>query len=206
MMIDDKDNNLDDEKKSNDVNQKEEQGAEQPESPLSEQELEEIKEDEATIYKQQAANHFDKYVRAVAELDNYQKRATKERAELIKYSGESLARDLLSVLDDFDRALNHIESGVDDNFAKGIQMIYDNLLGTLRKHGVVHENSIGKKFDPQKHEAMSMIPVPDKESGTVVEEIKKLYLLKDRVLRPAQVVVATEMQDSEDSSSDKEQE
>ncbi|MDR2337219.1 MAG: nucleotide exchange factor GrpE [Deltaproteobacteria bacterium] len=147
---------------------------------------------ETSIFKAQAAENYDKYLRTVAELENYKKRAIKERAELIKYSGENLARDILNVIDDLERALNNTESGIDENFVTGVKMIYNNFISVLKQYQITTEQTVGEKFDPQKHEAMSMVPTDEYEPGVVMEEIRKLYLFKDKVLRVGQVVVAME--------------
>ena len=143
-------------------------------------------------YKRQSEENHDKYLRALAELDNFKKRSIKERADLIKYSGENLARDILNIVDDLERALNSACGGTSEGFLDGIKLIADNLVSTLKKHQIEGEPSVGKPFDPQKHEAMATVPTADCEPGTVIEEIKKLYLFKDKVLRVGQVVVAKE--------------
>ena len=143
-------------------------------------------------YKQKAEENFDKYLRALAELENFKKRMIKERAELLKYSGENLARDILSIVDDLERALKNASGGVTENFIEGVKLITGNLINMLRNHQIVGEESIGQPFDPQKHEAMAMVPTAEHEPGYIIEEIKKLYLFKDKVLRVGQVVVAKE--------------
>ena len=143
-------------------------------------------------YKQKADENYDKYLRALAELENFKKRMIKERAELLKYSGENLARDILIVVDDLERALKNASGGVTENFIEGVKLITGNLVNMLKRHQIVGEESVGKPFDPQKHEAMAMVPTADYEPGIIMEEIKKLYLFKDKVLRIGQVVVAKE--------------
>ena len=152
-------------------------------------------DDDSDGYKKQAEENYDKYLRALAEFDNYKKRTIKERAELLKYSGENLARDILIIVDDLERALNSVSPAGEatEGFVDGIKLIAGNLLGVLKKHQIEGEESVGKPFDPQKHEAMATVPTADYEPGTIIEEITRLYLFKDRVLRIGQVVVAKEV-------------
>ena len=150
-------------------------------------------DDGSDVYKKQAEENYDKYLRALAEFDNYKKRTVKERADMLKYSGENLARDILNIVDDLERALNSTTAGsATDSFVDGIKLITNNLVGVLKKHHIESEESVGKPFDPQKHEAMAMVPTAGYEPGVVMEEITKLYLFKDKVLRVGQVVVAKE--------------
>ncbi|MBP9838600.1 MAG: nucleotide exchange factor GrpE [Proteobacteria bacterium] len=135
--------------------------------------------------------HYDKYIRLVAEFENYKKRTLKERADLLKYAGENLAKDLLEVADNFSLALAQDMTGVKEEFVKGFKMISDNFIAVLNKHSINSESAIGVQFDPNKHQALASVPTPDKPNGTVIEEFKKAYYLKDKLLRPAQVVVST---------------
>ena len=154
--------------------------------------------DVSDVYKKQAEENYDKYLRALAEFDNYKKRVVKERADMLKYSGENLARDILIIVDDLERALNSAASETaTDGFIDGIKLIANNLVGVLKKHHIEGEESIGKPFDPQKHEAMATIPTVDYEPGVIMEEITKLYLFKDKVLRVGRVVVAKEVVEEE---------
>lgn len=131
----------------------------------------------------------DRYLRALADADNIRKRAIKERSEMLKYQGEQIIIDLLTVVDDFELALAN--SGTDlDSFRQGIEMIHKRFIDVLGKWDVRGESAIGKNFDPNRHEALSKIPVPDTESGKVVNELKKAFFYKDKLLRPGQVVVA----------------
>lgn len=131
----------------------------------------------------------DKYLRALADAENIRKRAIKERSELIKYQGEQIVTDLLTVVDDFELALSN--SGTDlEKFKQGVEMIHKRFVDVLGKWDVRGESAIGKQFDPNRHEALSKISVPDAESGSVVNELKKAFFYKDKLIRPGQVVVA----------------
>jgi molecular chaperone GrpE len=131
------------------------------------------------------------YLYLAAEIDNYKKNAIKERSQLIKYGNERLVCEVLEVIDNFDRALemsptaNNIES-----YAKGMQMIHAELLSLLAKFGVSESNPKGLPFDPNEHEALSSEETDDVKPGHVFRVFKKAYRLHDKLIRPAQVVVA----------------
>ena len=142
--------------------------------------------------KAEAAENYDKYLRAVAELENYKKRALRERADVLRYAGESLARDMLEIADHLQRALAQDMEGVRDDFVKGLQLILDRFQAIMEQHQVRGESSVGTAFDPVKHEALASVPTAEHPVGTVLEEFKRAYYFKDKLLRPAQVVVAKE--------------
>ena len=142
--------------------------------------------------KEEAAQNYDKYVRAVADLENYKKRALRERADLIRYSGENLARDLVGILDDFERALQS-KGATTEDLLQGVKIIRDHLDSVLDRHGIKGEDGLGASFDPTKFEAIASIPSADHAPGTVVEQLRKAYVFKDRLLRAGQVVVAVEV-------------
>jgi len=133
----------------------------------------------------------DKYLRLFSEFDNYRKRTNKEKLDLLKTASEGVIIDLLPVLDDFERGIKAME----DNDAlqtsvEGMQLIYNKLMGILKKKGLTPMKSIGETFDTDFHEALTNIPAPaDDMKGKVVDEIEKGYLLNDKVIRFAKVVV-----------------
>jgi molecular chaperone GrpE len=140
--------------------------------------------------EQKAADNYDKYVRAVAELDNYRKRAIREKADAIKYGNENLLRDILPLVDNLDRALEHVSNS--DNFEafkEGLKMLHEQLLCCLQKHGVEMIDTVGKVFDPNVHEAMLQVESNEHEASKVVSEFERGYLLNGRLLRPAKVCV-----------------
>lgn len=147
--------------------------------------------------KREAEESYDKYVRSLAELENFKKRALKERAELLKYAGENILRDMLDIVDDLERALKVEIDGAGSELKKGVQMVVNRFQSVLEKHSVKRDNSVGQTFDPAKHEAMTMVPTKDHASGTVIEEFRPAYYFKDRMLRPAQVVVAKSLEDDQ---------
>lgn len=147
--------------------------------------------EELAAARQQASENYEKYLRAVAEMQNVLRRQERERAELGKYAAESLARDLLPTLDDLERALEHSATARgDDGFAAGVEMVRKGLLAALEKHGVVRVSALGQPFDPSRHEAVAMVDGGDAAPNTVVAEHRAGYLIGERLLRPAIVVVA----------------
>jgi molecular chaperone GrpE len=148
--------------------------------------------DELAAAKQQAADNYEKYIRAVAEMQNLLRRQERERADLSKYAAESLARDLLPTLDDLERALEHSATAVQDDggLVAGVEMVRKGLLAALEKHGVVRISALGQPFDPSRHEAVGMTQAGDATPNTVVAEHRAGYTIGDRLLRPAIVIVA----------------
>lgn len=131
-----------------------------------------------------------RYMYLMAEFDNYKKQSFKERAELIKYASTRVLCDLLDIIDDFDRAL-HTETSDLNSFRQGVQMTAKNLLSTLEKHGLQCDNTQpGTRFDPSVHEALSRQVSEQVPPGHILHVHKKAYRLHDKLVRPAQVVVA----------------
>ena len=140
--------------------------------------------------EKKATENYDKYVRAVAELDNYRKRAVREKADAIQYGNENLLRDILPLVDNVDRALEHAGTSDDfEAFKKGLKMLHEQLLCCLKKYGVEVIDTAGKNFDPHVHEAMLQVVSDEHEGGKVVNEFERGYLLNGRLLRPAKVCV-----------------
>ena len=133
----------------------------------------------------------DRHLRAVADLENYRKRAQREKEDLVRAAEEGLLYELLEVLDNFERALDaprdpqHFEG-----FISGVELIHQQLLKVLEKTGVVPFTSLGETFDPERHEAVMRVETTESLDNTVLEEIRRGYLRHGRVLRPAQVTVA----------------
>lgn len=135
-----------------------------------------------------ADNYRDRYMRAVADFDNFRKRSEREKADFFRYAVSSVLKDILPVLDNFDRALGHAEEG--DDFHKGVLMIYKQLFDVLQKHGLKPIDESGVHFDPNIHEAVVREEDDSVPNHTVVAVLQKGYFLHDRLLRPALVKVA----------------
>lgn len=139
----------------------------------------------------EAKNNYDRFIRQVAELENFKRRSAKEREEAIRFANEGLIKDLLPILDNLERAVSHAASG--DNgksFTEGVEMILKAFLDVLAKHGVTQIAALGQPFDPSKHEAMAQIETSGHKHNSIVEEHHKGYLFRERLLRPALVSVA----------------
>jgi molecular chaperone GrpE len=139
----------------------------------------------------EATNNYDRFIRQVAELENFKRRSAKEREEAIRFANEGLIKDLLPILDNLERAVSHAASG--DNgksFTEGVEMILKAFLDVLAKHGVTQIAALGQPFDPSKHEAMAQIETSGHKHNSIVEEHHKGYLFRERLLRPALVSVA----------------
>jgi molecular chaperone GrpE len=135
--------------------------------------------------------NYDRFVRQVAELENFKKRSTREKDEAVRFANESLVRDLLPVIDNLERAVAHAQGGGNGKpLVEGVEMVLKGLLDVLAKHGVAQILAVGQPFDPEKHEAMAQVESENHAPNTVIEEHHKGYLLKDRLLRPALVTVA----------------
>jgi molecular chaperone GrpE len=148
---------------------------------------------EVAAAKREAAEHYDRFLRTRAELENVLRRQERERIELSKYASEALARDLLTSVDDLERAIEHSSgSGAPDaSLMAGVELVRKGLLSALEKHGVVRIASLGEPFDPSRHEAVAMVDDAGASApNTVVAEHRPGYLIGDRLLRPAMVVVS----------------
>jgi molecular chaperone GrpE len=159
--------------------------------------ISEIKAKLAEKEKEATAN-YDKYLRAIAELDNYKKRAAKEKIEIIKYGKEDVIKDILPFVDSLDRALEHAEGTNDtQSFKEGLKLIQDQLLNSLKKHGVERIDCCGKEFDPNFHEALMQVDGEHLEENKVVNEFERGYLLNGRLLRPSKVSVCKKINNNE---------
>jgi molecular chaperone GrpE len=154
-----------------------------------EQEIEMLKarvEEKAKL----AGEHYDRFLRAQAELENYKKRVEREKSSLVQYGNEELIKAILPVIDNLARAIDHPPGEDSDGLKDGVKITLNQLLQVLEKFGVTPIPSVGEPFDPSKHEAMMQVESTDHEPNTVVAELQKGYFLNDRLLRPAMVSVA----------------
>lgn len=157
----------------------------------------ELKEELARKEKE-ATDNYDKYLRAVADLDNYKKRAIREKADIIKYGKEDVIKDILPFVDSLDRALAHADNSDVQAFKEGIKLIQEQLLSCLKKHGVEKIDSVGLDFDPNFHEAMMQVESEEHAENKVVNEVQKGYLLNGRLLRPSKVCVCKKINKEND--------
>ena len=154
-------------------------GTEGAESQLSEEEK----------LRAQLAESNDKFVRLFAEFDNYKRRANKERLELIKSAGSEIIISFLPVLDDFERAFKFSKN---EESKSGVELIYQKLRSTLEAKGLKRMESVGIDFDADLHEAIASIPAPSEDlKGKVVDEAECGYMLHDKVIRFAKVIVGS---------------
>ena len=133
----------------------------------------------------------DKFLRQVAEFDNYRKRTIKEKAELVKNGGERVMEAILPVLDDFERALSNLSK--DENAAEiltGVELIYNKFVGILKQNGLQKIETEGAEFNTDFHEAIALVPTPDENlKGKVLDCVQAGYTLNDKVIRHAKVAV-----------------
>lgn len=149
-------------------------------------------ENDQTTKLQSEVNEWkDKYMRLFAEFDNYKKRTNKEISDLIKTAGKDVIISMLDVLDDSERASKQIEKATDvDAVKEGLNLIISKLQHVMNSKGVKAISSIGEEFDVEKHEAITEIPAPTPDmEGKVIDEIQKGYLMHDKLIRHAKVVV-----------------
>ncbi len=141
--------------------------------------------------KADLAEQKDKYLRLMAEFENYKRRTAKERMDLIQTAGKDVIVSLLDVLDDCDRAEKQLNSSADIAVQKeGVQLVFNKIRTTMQAKGLNAMESIGKDFDVELHEAITEVPVPDnKQKGKVIDEVTKGYFLNEKIIRFAKVVV-----------------
>ena len=150
-----------------------------------------VPDDTKQKLRQELEEQKDKYVRLFAEFDNYKRRSSKERIELIQTAGKEVIVSMLQVLDDCDRAEKQLQQTDDaEQIKEGVQLVFNKLRKTLQSQGLRAMESLHTDFDVEKHEAITEIPVDDKNlKGKVVDEIEKGYYLNDKLIRFAKVVV-----------------
>lgn len=163
--------------------------------PDRESESEEIEQlrDEVSSAKAEAAEIYDRLLRHSAEFENYKKRVQRQMEDHKKYANEELIKDLLTVVDNLERALNAAgerKAESDACMAEGIEMTLNEILKILKKHDVTPVEAVGKPFDPTYHEAIMQEETDEHPENTVIGEMQKGYLLHDRLIRPAMVVVS----------------
>lgn len=153
-------------------------------TPAEQQELENLKKERDSLY--------DRLLRKQAEFENYKKRIDREKSEFMQFASSELMKELLNALDSFDLAIRNAaaEGQGGENTLRGFELIYKQLQDTLSRFGLKPIEAVGKKFDPNFHQAVSTKPTNDVEENTVIEEMRKGYTLNGRLLRPAMVSVS----------------
>lgn len=170
------------------------------EEPAEQEEAEEEEEEEDELSRlkrqleakeQEAQEHYDARLRLQAEFDNFKKRKEREILEFRKYANEDFIRELLVVVDDFDRAIAAAEQSHKlEDFLQGVELIFEKFLGVLKKKGVKEIEAQGQSFNPEIHEAVMQVESDDAEEGTIVAVFQKGYYLHDRVIMAPKVSVA----------------
>ncbi len=148
-------------------------------------------EEDLKLKEAEAKENYEKFLRSCAELENFKKRSAREKDEFVKYSSEKMVRELLPVLDNLERAVEHSKASQDfSGLVEGVEMTLKQFLQCLDKLGVAPVSAIGEGFDPTRHEAIMQVEEGDYDADTVVGEHQKGYILNDRLLRPSLVTVA----------------
>lgn len=145
--------------------------------------------------RKEADKFRDSWLRSAADLENYRKRATREREDVVKFGNERLLKDFLPVVDDLERTLEAVEKTADDSnpagkaLLDGVKLVYKKLISQLEKHQVKAFDSVGEAFDPARHEAVQQVH-DEAPVGAVVTEFQRGFMLNERLLRPAMVIVS----------------
>ena len=157
----------------------------------SSEELVTLPIEEYETLRAEAAELKDRYLRVVADFDNYRKRVAKEKEDLVCFANERLICDLLPVLDNLERALSvDLDQAGMDSVLAGVKMVSEQFHSLLHSCGLEPVEAVGHTFDPNHHEAVGVLPTADHDEGTVISEMQKGYSLKGKVLRPSMVHVA----------------
>ena len=141
--------------------------------------------------EKEAKDHYDRYLRLSAEMENFKKRMEKEKGETYKFANENLLKDLLPILDNLERAMEHGQETENSKaLLEGVEMIHKGFLTVLEKYGVTRVEALGEEFDPNQHEAVMVQEEAGRPPGLVIAQLQKGYRLHNRLVRPAMVVVS----------------
>jgi molecular chaperone GrpE len=176
--------------------EKKKNGTEEEQKPETQPQTELTEAASSNLQTEELQKQVDQYkdmlLRKAAEFDNYKRRIENETTNIVRFATESLIDDLLPVLDDFERSLKHSkEIKESDALVKGIELIYLKLVKVLEGRGVKTFETVGKEFSVDYHDALMQMPRKDLPPHTVIEEIEKGYMLNDKVIRHAKVVVSS---------------
>jgi molecular chaperone GrpE len=201
-MMSEENNNKEDQNLENPTSEKEEQVSEEPkdqeEAEISPEDLIEKLNEEITSLK-------DQRLRAIAELENFRKRAEKDQSDALKYGISNFAKEIINIRDNIERAQSSISDEAKNNEAiksviEGIDLIAQSVVSTFEKIGIKKIESLNEKFDHNLHQAMMEIENEELEPGTIVQELIPGYTLHDRLLRPAMVGVSKKSKKNEDNT------
>lgn len=166
------------------------EGSHQKNKKRKEEEVEELKK-KLEEKEKEAKENYERLLRTAADLENYKKRAAREKEDWTKFANEDLLKAVLPFIDNLERAVNHAQKVMDTGvLIEGVRLTLQQLLQSLNKFGLSPFESVGKPFDPAMHEAMLVVETDQHEPNQVVEEFQRGYLLNDRLLRPATVSVS----------------
>ncbi len=180
--------------------QAEEAKAEEPEEAAAEEKAEDAEakeegkeepekaEDAAKKAEEEAAQESERYMRLMAEFQNYKRRAAKEKTDTLQYANEKIVADILPVLDNFERALTTETEDI-EGYTKGMQLIFEQLYKALENAGLEEIKALDEDFDPNVHNAVMTDNVEDKDDGKITKVLQKGYKLRDKVVRPSMVAV-----------------
>jgi molecular chaperone GrpE len=150
-----------------------------------------VKDEELEAARGEASRNWDLYLRAQADLENYRRRAQREKEDLAKFANEAILREILPVMDNLERALQHAGSAQEaGGLVQGVEMTMEQLRKVLEKFGVKAIDAVGEPFDPARHEAMGQVETEEYPPNTVTQVLQGGYLLNERLLRPSLVMIA----------------
>ncbi len=167
----------------------EEQPVASEESPAT---AEEAGVDELAAAREEAGKNWDLYLRSQAEMENFRKRMQRDKQDALRFANEGILREILPVIDNLDRAVEHARDNdaEGEGLLEGVQMTLEQFARTLEKFGVKPVTALGEPFDPACHEAMGQLETAEQAPNSVAKELQKGYMLNDRLLRPALVMIA----------------
>jgi molecular chaperone GrpE len=181
----------------------EEKNEEIKEDQIEEEKEESKSEEKITQLEKEVAELKDKLLRKAAEFENYKRRTENDQLNLLTYAAESFIQRLLPVVDDFERSLQHINEAQEvDAIKQGLKLIYDKFMKVLDDQGVKKMESVGEPFNVDYHEALLQRPDDSVEPHTVLEEIEKGYMYKDKVIRHAKVIVSEDKEPEVNNNSE----
>ncbi len=165
-----------------------ENGSEADQDEFPEKDL----ESKLTAAQEQAQENYDRLLRISAEFDNYKKRTSREMRDVVRYANEKLLKELLGIVDNLERAIDSVNQDTlsDASLVEGIHLTLNEVLKVLQRYDVQPVKALGEPFDPAFHQAMMQQEVDNQPANTVIQEMQKGYVMHDRLLRPAMVVVS----------------